>query len=136
MPTFEEPLYDYLTTVLAAEVGSRVYPKRGAEGTILPYITYERVSAQRTYTYDAFAETTAWINARVSFACIALTMAEAIVVAEALIVALSGYEGDLDGIPIGSANVIGEIDLYDENSRLYRRVVDVSFAYEEVGVSS
>lgn len=136
MPVLETPLFDYLTTALAAEVDDRIYPKRAPEGSVLPYITYERVSSQRSYTHDPFPDEMAWVRARVSFACVAQTMLGAIDIGEALVEALSGYHGDMEGLDVGKADVLTEFERYDEQTKLYRRIVDVLIDYQDVPVSS
>lgn len=133
MPVLETPLFDYVSTELAALVGDRVYPIRGAEGTELPYITYTRVSAIRSYTHDAFGSDTgrAWVEARIQFNCWAAEMLTAINIGEALVAALSNYSGPMGTINIGRCDILLELDAYEEATKLYRRIVDVVFAHEE-----
>jgi hypothetical protein len=132
----EEALFDYLSTALASEVGTRIFPTRSPEGTQLPYVTYQRVSASRIYTHDPFPDDLAWVRARISIACVATTALGSIDVADAVISALSGYDGDMEGLSLGKVDVINEIDAYDPQTKLYRRVVDVFVDYEEVPLAS
>ena len=138
MPYLEAALYSYLQTVpeVAALVDDRIYPIRLPQGAELPAVTQQRISAQRAYTHDPFAETLAWVNARVQFTCWSETQAEAIEVGEAIVLALSGYEGDLGGVPMGSATVVLELDGYEAATKLFRRIVDVRFDYEEATTTS
>ena len=129
-PVLEAPLFTYLGPELAALVGDRIYPKRSPEGAGLPYVIYERISAVRTYTFDPYP-LPAWVRARMSFTCRAITMLGAIEVGEAVVLALSGFSGMMGSLNIGSARVANEADLYDETSKLYARVVDVFVEYEE-----
>lgn len=134
MAGLEEPLYTYLSDTLS--VTTRVYPKRAPEGSVLPYVTFERVSAQRTYTHDPFDETLAWVRARVSLACVSTSMLASVELAEELVAALSGYQGEMEGLNVGKCDVINELDLYDPQTKVYRRVVDVLIDYEEVLLAS
>lgn len=133
MPYLEEALYTYLQTVptLAALVGTRIYPVRLPEGAALPALVYQRVSAQRTYTHDPFESTMAYVSARVQLTAWAETAAEAIEVGEAAVLGLSGYEGEMGGVLLGSVTVLLELDDYEPESKLYRRITDIAAAYEE-----
>lgn len=137
MPKIEAALYSYLVTepTVSALVSDRVYPFRLPEGTALPAIAYQRISAQRTYTFDAFG-TPAWTRARIQFSCWGSTALEAIEVGEALLLSLSGYEGDMSGELIGSAMAEFELDDYQSQDRLYRRLLDVFISYEDDAYAS
>lgn len=143
MPTLEAALYDYLTNDggVAALVDDRVYPTRLPEGTNaqplpLPAISFQRISAARTYTYDSFEETSAWVRARVQFSCWSHSALESIEVGEAVLLALSGYSGDMSGEYIGSSSAELELDDYDAPVRLFRRSVDFFITYEDPGNTS
>lgn len=110
----EEALYAYLSTnaAVTAVVGTRLYPFRLAEGCDLPAIAFSRVGASRRYTFDRFLDTSAWVEARVQFACYGDTAMDAIEAAHAVLLQLSGYEGDMEGLYIGSARAALEVDTY------------------------
>lgn len=133
MPVLEEPLYDYLSTELAPSVSDRVYPLRGPEGAGLPYVTYQRISTVRSYGHDPFGLERAWVQARVQFTVWAAEAQVAIEVAEAVVAALSGYSGPMGSLSVGRADVVFEMDDYQPATKLYRRIVDVLFAYQEGG---
>lgn len=138
MPKLEEAVYGYLSGEpgVAALVGDRIYPGRVKEGATLPAISYQRISANRTYTYDSFADTSAWVRARVQFNCWSNTPLQAIEVGEAVLLALSGYSGDMSGEYIGQSSAELELDDYDGPTKLYRRVVDFFITYEDEGTAS
>lgn len=138
MPKLEAALYGYLSTDprLSALVGDRIYPFRLPEPTkaqpiSLPAVSWQRISAQRTYTYDSFEDTAAFVKARVQFSCWSNSPLEAIQVGEAVLLALSGYNGDMAGELIGSAEAALEIDDYEAGTKLYRRVIDFLISYED-----
>jgi len=138
MPVLEAPLYEYLAAELADVVGDRIYPVRGEEGAGLPYVAWSRVSAIREGDHDPFGEHRAWVRARIQFNCWAAEMLTAINVGEAVVAALSGFSGfmgDNDDIRV-TADVLLELDAYEEATKLYRRIVDVQFAYAEGVVGS
>ena len=52
-------------------------------------------------------------------------------VGEALVLALSGYSGDVDGTLIGQSFAELELDDYSGDTRLFRRIVDFRIGYED-----
>ena len=130
-------LEDALTTVLAADtavttiVSDRIYPVSMPKGTVLPAVTYRRISAQRAYTFDAFDTGSAYVNATVEFSAWSNNAKEAMDVGEALVMALSGYSGDVDGTLVGSSFAELELDDYNGETKLFRRIVDFRIGYED-----
>lgn len=138
MPLLEEALFDYLPSVpdLGALIDDRIYPLRLPEGCDLPAVAWQRISAQRTYTHDAFEDTAAWVQCRVQFDCWGQTAEDAIAVGEAVVAALSGYEGTMGTASLGAVTVEFELDDYEPDTKLYRRLVDVFVTYEEARTAS
>lgn len=133
MPTLETALFTYLSTDpdVSSLVGNRIYPYRMPEGCQLPCISWRRVGASRIYTHDSFDETAPWVAARVQFDCWAITALEAVRIGEAMLLALSGYAGDMSGQLIGASSAELEMDLYEDQTKLYRRVLDFRLMYED-----
>lgn len=133
MPILESALYDYLSTdvSVSALVDERIYPFRLPEGCVLPAIAWQRISSSRIYTHDPFEDTAAFVRARVQFSCWAVTPLEAIQIGEAVLLALSGYSGDMSGQLIGASSAELELDEYEQQTKLYRRVVDFFITYED-----
>lgn len=133
MPQLETALFDYLSTDpgVSALVGDRIYPVRLPEKAVLPAIAWNRVSANRLNTYDAFEQTDAWVQARVQFNCWYNTAEGAIEVGEAVLLALSGYGGDMSGQLIGSSFAVNEFDTYEAATKLYRRILEFVISYED-----
>lgn len=137
MPALEQALFTYLSDDpgIASLVGDRIYPVRLPEGCVLPAVAWQRISARRLYTHDSFDDTAAFVQARVQFSCWATTALEAIRIGEALLLALSGYGGDMAGELIGSSMADLELDDYEPQHKLYRRIVDFLIAYEEASLA-
>lgn len=134
MAKLEAALFDYLTgndANTAALVDDRVYPLRLVEGCVLPAIAYQRVSASRRYTHDTFEDTSAYVNARIQFACWSNSALKAMNVGEAVLLDLSGYGGTMSGVLIGSSFAELERDDYESDTRLYRRLLDFRISYED-----
>ena len=133
MPKLEEALFDYLSNDpgVSGLVGERIFPVRLPEKSIIPAISWLRVSANRSYTYDTFADTDAWVQARIQFNCWDFTALGAMDVGEAVLKALSGYEGDMSGQLIGSSFSINELDIYEAPTKFHRRILDFFISYED-----
>ncbi len=133
MPKLEVALHDYLSadTGITALVGDRIYPSRLKEGSVIPAISWNRVSARRIYTFDAFEDTDAWAQARIQINCWAYTPLEAMEIGEAVLLALSGYDGDMSGQLIGSSFADNEFDLYEATPKFHRRILDFIISYED-----
>jgi hypothetical protein len=129
----ESALFDYLTSDPGVEslVDDRVYPMRVPEGAILPAISYGRTSATRTYTYDSFEDTNAFVRVRMQFNCWSSKAEEAMQVGEAVLLALSGYDGELSGQLVASAFNVLEQDMYEGETKMYRRMLDFMILYED-----
>ena len=130
----EEALFDYLSTDpgISALVNDHVYPVRLPEGAPLPAVSFHRVSAERIYTHEIFSETDAWVRARVQVDCWSQDSAEqAMDVGDAVLAALSGYEGDMSGELIGSSFVVNEFDTYEAPTKIHRRILEFMVAYED-----
>lgn len=129
----EDALFTYLTgdTNVDALVGDGVYPGRVPEGAPLPAISYGRVSAQRDYDYDPFEDTHAFVKARFTFHCWSNKSEEAMDVGEAVLLALSGYNGEVGGVLVGASFAVLEQDVYDGTSKMFRRSLDFMILYEE-----
>lgn len=129
----EHAIYEYLTadTRVMTAVNTRVYLQRLPEGTTLPAVAYHRVSTERLYTFDSFDDTDPFVRARVQFDCWGRTALEAVEVGEAVMVALSGYDGSLSGEPIQASFVVDEFDDYEASTKFYRKVADMMITYED-----
>lgn len=137
MLALESALYEYLSADfnISALVGDRIYPTRLPEGSVIPAISWMRVSARRIYTFDSFEDTDAWVQTRIQFNCWDYTPEGAMEVGEAVAAALSGYDGDMSGQLIGSSFADNEFDLYEADSKFHRRILDFLISYEDDLVS-
>lgn len=126
MPTLEAALVDHLTNdgAVSAIVDDRVMPLRIPEGTVYPAITYQRISAVRTYTYDAAS----WARARMQVDCWATTANVAMTLGEAVLAALTDV---LDDLPHGSSFNVNEFDDYEPATKLFRRSLDFHMSYAD-----
>lgn len=138
MPAFEEAFTAYLLDDpgIAAAVADRVNPMRLPEKSIIPAISWHRVSAAREYTYDPFPDEHAFTTARIQIDCWAYTAMEAMDVADAVLAALSGYDGDFGGEFLGATFAVNEFDTYEAPTKLHRRILDFMVSYEDALTAS
>ncbi len=131
--SFNVAMFEFLSdqTGLTAIVDDRFYPTRLPEGAKIPAVTWFRVSAERMYTFDPFPDTDAWVKARVQFDCWETTAEKAAALGDQIVLALSGFDGDMGGQVIGASTVVNEIDTYETPATFYRRIVDVIVSYQE-----
>jgi Protein of unknown function (DUF3168) len=133
MPKLEMALFEYLSNDpgVSALVENRIYPNKLKEGCNIPAISWNRVSARRIYTHDSFEDTDAWVQARIQINCWSNTPVEAMEVGEAVLVALSGFEGDMSGQLVGSSFADNEFDEYQAPTKYHRRIMDFLISYED-----
>lgn len=139
MPDFEDALVTYLSedAGISALVDDRIFknalpPKTGTQpGAGIPAISFNRVSADRIYTYDAYPDSDAWVSARVQVNCWAFTATEAMDIGVAVLAALSGYGGDMAGELIGSSFAVNEFDIFEVPTKFHRRILDFVISYDE-----
>lgn len=86
--SIETELFTKLTTALAAQVSTRVYPLTAPEGAALPLITYECAQRNTFHTLDGVGNTAL---TRIRIGVHALSYATAKSIATAMKTALSGW---------------------------------------------
>jgi hypothetical protein len=131
MPQLEPGLYAYLKNdpAVSALVGDRIFPNVVPEGTILPSIRYQRITTQREDTHDPFGEMHAYVRATVQIDSWSTSAQGAMEVGEAVMLALSGFHGDMEGVSIGRVTNVRESDTYDLQKKLHGRSQDFQFWY-------
>lgn len=129
MPQLETGLYAYLANdaVVSSLVGDRIFPNVVPEGTILPAIRYQRITTNREDTHDVFGEMHAYVRATVQIDSWSTSAQSAMDVGEAVMLALSGFHGDMEGVAIGRVTNIRESDVYDPQKKLHGRSQDFQF---------
>ena len=106
---------------------------RGEAEILVPYITYQVISETRQNDHDAFGAMRAWVEPRIQFTCWSNTIGGAKEVAEALVAALNGYHGDMEGLYLGHVRAVHGQDGFQEDVRMYWHIVDFFIPYQEGG---
>jgi len=132
MATLEEGLFTFLTVDAAgvkALVIDRVFPLRAPDTTAtFPYITYQRIGGDRDVTHDGNSGLS---DSRMQLSCWSNEYLEAKTLALEVTKALNGKQGTLGGIARCASFVENELDLFDEESKLYSIIVDVKIWHSE-----
>jgi len=121
-------LYAFLTQPPIAALGDRVYPRRLPRDAVLPAVTYRRIDTVRGRSHsgpDGLA------TPRIQLDIWATDPDVADAIAEAIRIRIDGYRGQMGDVPVGSVELVGDVDDDDPETGLYRRVLDVSITHEE-----
>lgn len=113
---------------LSALVSTRVYPVIAAQGATLPYIVHSRISGVRE---SAMGSDTGVARTRVQVSSYGSTYSSAKNVAKQARLALQRYSGTIGSDEILAIFVENDIDLYEEDTRLYHVATDYLVSYRE-----
>lgn len=116
----ETALYSRLTTYapLEALISTRVYAVAPPQDVVLPYCVCSKVSNQRQYSHDGYSSLQ---RPRIQVSCFATGYLIAKQIAEQVIAALESWPG-ADNVQ--AAFMENEIDLYEQDTKLYHVPVD------------
>lgn len=134
MATIEESLVELLTDDVTVNtlIAGRMYPLAMPQGERMPAVVYQRISGPRVQAHDG---PSGLAHPRFQFACIAATYAAAKTLANALRVAIDGYQDTIGSVKVDAILVENEIDLYNyESSELatsYTVLVDAIVWHHE-----
>lgn len=128
--SIEESLFTRLSTHagLSALVSARIYPLILPQKPTLPAVTYTRVSGERV---SAMGADTVIARPRFQVSCFASTYASARAVAAQVRAALQRWRGTVGGVVIQDSFIESEIDLYEDDTKLYHTALDFEIIHEE-----
>lgn len=135
MTTLSEAMYDYLSTL---SVGDHVYPWRLPKNEELPAITFQFLPGPGPLLVhdDAHdgspAVTSLFLRQRVQWDIWATTYEELDTITQEFRHAMHGFRGDMGGLDIGSVHLDIELDSYEEDVQVYRKVIDGMIRYNDV----
>ena len=124
-----------MTAVLLADsdvtdlIGDKIFPMRAPDDFARPYIVYQKVTGPREESHSGDSDLA---HPRIQLSCWSDTYAEAKAVARTVIGSLHSFVGTSMGIDIQASTIDGEVDTFDDATKLYRTVVDVIFWHREV----
>lgn len=133
--TLAEGLYAYLQTL---SVGTNVFPWRLPKDVVLPAITYQIIPASGPLRVHDDAHDgsppveSLFQRSRVQWDCWAATYLGVEELGQELRHALHGFRGSMGGLEIGSVHIDIELDSYEEDVGVYRRIMDGMVRYNDV----
>jgi hypothetical protein len=128
-------MYDYLSTL---SIGNRVYPRVLPKDAVLPAITYQVIPAVgplkvHSDVHDGTGPPGGlFMRTRVQWDCWGDTYADAESLARELRHAIQGFSGMMGALEIGAVFVDIDMDSYDQEVGIYRRIMDGMVLYQEV----
>ena len=128
--TLEDALYTKLTgtTAVSDLVGDRVYPAPLPQNIADPCISFQRIDTPREYSLTGYANLA---SPRIQVDCWAETYEGATALANAVRQAVQGFSGDIGSVTVYAVFVVDERDSYEENSRSFRRSLDLQIHHKE-----
>lgn len=111
-----------------ALVGTRSYALHLPQAPTLPAVTYQKVSAERMH---AMSTDPGVVLSRYQFRTWATSMAAAHTALVAVQAAVSRYRGTADSTEILDALFDNELDVFDDDAKLYTALADAMVAYRE-----
>jgi hypothetical protein len=124
----EEVVFDRLTSHLglSAIVGSSIYPIAMPQGTVLPAVTYQRVSSPRV---RGFGDNKGAV-ARVQVTAWAATYRDAKQVRAEIFDALEPTDGMYFDVTVRAVQCVNELDDYNPETKTYATALDFMIWYE------
>lgn len=131
--TLRKALHEFLRD----EMDVPVYDKRLPVRPMMPALVQSYISATPTQTHSG---PTTLLERRVQIDAYGNNDADVDATATALLHALNGYRGDMNGIDIGSIFLISDFDLNPDEIKggevRYRRALDFAVSYQELEAAS
>lgn len=129
--TFEAALVSYVETQIP-ELKDRFGPPPIGPGAQYPCATYFRVSPGGAGVEYSHSGPSNLVHPRFQIDVWHTLVDEVRRVAGLLVTALSGYQGEMNGIPVGASflNDPGT-DFYEPDTQIYRRMLDFEIWYSE-----
>lgn len=117
---------------IAAIVGTRMYPLQLPQGATLPALTYQVISGVSEITHDGPSDLG---NRRIQIDCWAPSgntgYQQVVELAGAVRRAVSGYMGSMGTNPATNARKINERDIPEPETKLWRRMIEISLWHKE-----
>lgn len=117
---------------VAALVGTRIFPSIMPQDAALPVIVYTTRSAQREYAHTGPSQVA---DVRLELSCWSKSYLQAKQVADAVRAAVEGSQkatiGDTHTIEVMGMRLDNEFDSYDDETHLFRTIVDVLIPHRE-----
>lgn len=134
MARIEEAIFSRLsadsniTAIVGALPNCRIFPVKMPDKTAMPAITYFRVSGPRV---ESFQGSSTLAHPLFQIDCWAKTFQAADNLASKVRNSLQGYAGTTASVRIQGILLENDLDLYEEDTETYHRVMDFRIWYDE-----
>lgn len=108
-------------------VSERVYPVTAPQHTVMPYLTYRRISTPQDYAHDG---PTGLHRPRFQIDGYGKHFTDVMDIAAEVRAALSGHVGDLDTKPVQACKIVSEHNTYEYEAEAHRVIIDVIIWYQ------
>jgi hypothetical protein len=134
--SLESVLYSRMTgwAPLTALVDDRIYRIRAPQPVIVPFVTHERISADRFAAMEASPDTPRPeepLNTRIQIDCWAASDDDVREIAHAVIGAFESWLDPGSNPEIFGAEIENDQDKYDADADLYRAIIDVMISHRQ-----
>ena len=128
--TIESVIYTQLTGFagLSALVALRVYPTPAPQNVVVPFVTYQRISAVR---YPGMGSDSPLVSSRFQFDAIAASFIGMRAVMDQLRQSLQRFRSNSSSPVVIDTFIENELDLYDDDSDLHHGVLDALLHFQE-----
>lgn len=126
----EDALYSKLSgdSSISSIVGTRIYPVKMPDDPTFPVITYQRISSIREPTMSGRSEYCDCIFQIDSWSLSYDTTKQ---LAESIFLLLEGFKGVVSSVDIQAILTQNEIDLYEDDVKVFRRSQTYRIVYSE-----
>ena len=133
----DDSLYSYLSGYagLVALVSKRIYPTIMPNNVILPAVSFQRISTERTHAFQAdvaLTSATYQISSWGKNDTVKKGYAHADAVSKQVRAALQNYSGTMGSTTVNAVLLIGELTDYDTATETYAVHQDYEIWYQEV----
>lgn len=128
--TIEQEITTRLTgwSGLTALIGNRTFPEIAVQNAARPYLTYRLVTDQRE---SAFGADIGIVSARFQFDAFAEKYADTAAVIAQVRAAFNRWMAPTNPTPIIDTMILTTVDLFEPDTMLYHRAMDVMIHYRE-----
>lgn len=128
--SFEAAVFSFVTADagVIARISTRLYPVKAPQNPTYPLAVYQRIGGSRVGHLGGDSEL---VDPRFQFSVLAPTFAAAAAARDALVAALSGYQGLMGAYVVTASVAVNEVDLYYDDVELHQCSFDVFLTYQE-----
>lgn len=114
--------------LIALVPATRIYPGVRPQGSILPAVSYFKVTNRHLYRHRGAG---GWAEPRFQIDVWASTYASAKRVAEQVRLGMNAFTGTFSGVEVGRSEAANETDLYEPETQIHHIALDFDVTHKE-----